>query len=71
MDVIMKELFTTDIGLLVVFTIGFLIAMACFCWQSSGKRPTNKRRNRAAGGVRPVQPSGGPNSPCNWARLAA
>ena len=30
MDVIMKELFTTNMGLLVVFTIGFLIAMGLF-----------------------------------------
>jgi hypothetical protein len=32
MDVIMKELFGTDIGLLSLFTIGFLIAMAIFIY---------------------------------------
>ncbi|MEW5893628.1 MAG: DUF3149 domain-containing protein [Pseudomonadota bacterium] len=32
MDVIMKELFTTDIGLLALFTIGFIIAMGLFLW---------------------------------------
>jgi hypothetical protein len=30
MDVLMKELFSTDIGLLSLFTIGFIIAMAAF-----------------------------------------
>lgn len=30
MDVIMKELFTSPIGLLTLFTIGFVIAMAIF-----------------------------------------
>lgn len=30
MDALMKELFSTDIGLLSLFTIGFLIAMAIF-----------------------------------------
>lgn len=30
MDVIMKELFASDIGLLSLFTIGFIIAMAVF-----------------------------------------
>lgn len=30
MDVVMKELFGTDIGLLSLFTIGFIIAMAIF-----------------------------------------
>lgn len=32
MDVIMKELFGTDIGLLSLFTIGFIIAMAIFIY---------------------------------------
>jgi len=32
MDVVMKELFSTDIGLLSLFTIGFLIAMGLFLW---------------------------------------
>jgi len=30
MDVVLKELFSTDIGLLSLFTIGFIIAMAIF-----------------------------------------
>jgi hypothetical protein len=30
MDVVMQELFSTDIGLLSLFTIGFIIAMAIF-----------------------------------------
>lgn len=38
MDVIMKELFTTDIGLLVVFTIGFLIAMGLFLFTRLWKK---------------------------------
>jgi len=32
MDVIMKELFGTNIGLLSLFTIGFIIAMAIFIY---------------------------------------
>jgi hypothetical protein len=32
MDVVMKELFGSDIGLLSLFTIGFLIAMGLFLW---------------------------------------
>jgi len=32
MDVVMKELFGSDIGLLSLFTIGFLIAMGLFIW---------------------------------------
>lgn len=32
MDVVMKELFSTDIGLLSLFTIGFIIAMAIFIY---------------------------------------
>lgn len=32
MDVLMKELFATDIGLLSLFTIGFLISMAVFIY---------------------------------------
>jgi hypothetical protein len=31
-SVIMKELFGSDIGLLSLFTIGFLIAMGLFLW---------------------------------------
>ena len=30
MDVVMKELFGSNMGLLVLFTIGFIIAMAIF-----------------------------------------
>ena len=30
MDVVMKELFGSNMGLLVLFTIGFVIAMAIF-----------------------------------------
>jgi len=32
MDAVMKELFGSDIGLLSLFTIGFLIAMGLFIW---------------------------------------
>jgi hypothetical protein len=32
MDAITKELFGSDIGLLSLFTIGFLIAMGLFIW---------------------------------------
>lgn len=32
MDVLMKELFSTDIGLLSLFTIGFIIAMGIFIY---------------------------------------
>lgn len=32
MDVVMKELFGSDIGLLSLFTIGFIIAMGLFIW---------------------------------------
>jgi len=32
MDVMMKELFGTNMGLLVLFTIGFVIAMAIFIY---------------------------------------
>lgn len=32
MDVVMKELFGSDIGLLALFTIGFIIAMGLFIW---------------------------------------
>lgn len=32
MDILMKELFGTDIGLLSLFTICFLIAMGLFIW---------------------------------------
>jgi len=32
MDIVLHELFSTDIGLLSLFTIGFLIAMGLFMW---------------------------------------
>lgn len=32
MDAVMKELFTTDIGLLALFTLGFIVAMGLFLW---------------------------------------
>lgn len=37
MDVVMKELFGSDIGLLSLFTIGFLIAMGLFIWYKLAK----------------------------------
>lgn len=37
MDVVMKELFSTDIGLLSLFTIGFIIAMGLFIWYRVSK----------------------------------
>ena len=37
MDVVMKELFSTDIGLLSLFTIGFLIAMGLYLWYRLSK----------------------------------
>lgn len=37
MDVIMKELFSTDIGLLSLFTIGFIISMGLFLWYRISK----------------------------------
>ncbi|OYY92989.1 MAG: hypothetical protein B7Y41_13790 [Hydrogenophilales bacterium 28-61-23] len=38
MDVVMKELFGSDIGLLSLFTIGFLIAMGLFIWFKLSKK---------------------------------
>lgn len=37
MDVVMKELFGTDIGLLSLFTIGFIIVMGLFMWYRLAK----------------------------------
>jgi hypothetical protein len=37
MDVVLKELFGSDIGLLTLFTIGFLIAMGLFMWYKLAK----------------------------------
>lgn len=38
MDVVMKELFGSDIGLLSLFTIGFLIVMGLFIWFKLAKK---------------------------------
>ena len=38
MDVVMKELFSSDIGLLSLFTIGFIIAMGLFIWAKISKK---------------------------------
>jgi len=32
MDIVMKELFTTPIGLLSLFTLGFIFSMGLFIW---------------------------------------
>lgn len=37
MDAVMKELFTTDIGLLALFTLGFIVAMGLFLWYRISK----------------------------------
>jgi hypothetical protein len=37
MDVVMQELFGSDIGLLSLFTIGFIIAMGLFLWAKFAK----------------------------------
>lgn len=42
MDVIMKELFGTPIGLLSLFTIGFIIAMGLFLWYRFTKNANSK-----------------------------
>lgn len=38
MDVVMHELFNSDIGLLSLFTIGFIIAMGLFIWAKISKK---------------------------------
>ncbi len=38
MDVVMKELFGSDIGLLSLFTIGFIIVMGLFIWFKLAKQ---------------------------------
>lgn len=43
MDAVMKELFTTDIGLLALFTLGFIVAMGLFLWYRLSK---NARDNQ-------------------------
>ncbi len=35
---VMQELFSTDIGLLSLFTIGFIIAMGLFIWARLSKK---------------------------------
>jgi len=42
MDVLMKELFTTPIGLLTLFTIGFIISMGLFLWWHLSKNAHEK-----------------------------
>lgn len=37
MDVVMKELFGTDIGLLSLFTLCFIVAMGLFLWYRLSK----------------------------------
>lgn len=37
MDVVLKELFTTGIGLLSLFTLGFIVAMGLFLWYRLSK----------------------------------
>jgi hypothetical protein len=37
-NVVMKELFGSDIGLLTLFTIGFIIAMGLFLWIKISKK---------------------------------
>lgn len=32
MNILMTELFSTDIGLLSLFTLGFIVAMGLFIW---------------------------------------
>ena len=58
MDVVMKELFGTDIGLLSLFTIGFIIAMGLFIWYRTIGREAGRSLER-----------GYANSPVSWARL--
>jgi hypothetical protein len=38
MDVVMHELFSTDIGLLSLFTLVFMIAMGLFIWVKLAKK---------------------------------
>ena len=38
MNVVMKELFSTDIGLLSLFTLGFMVAMGLFMWVKLSKK---------------------------------
>lgn len=45
MDVVMKELFTSNIGLLSLFTIGFIIAMAIFIFSRVMKNIHDEERS--------------------------
>lgn len=38
MDVVMKELFGSSIGLLSLFTLGFIVAMGLFMWAKLAKK---------------------------------
>lgn len=38
MDVVMKELFSSDIGLLSLFTLGFIVTMGLFLWAKLAKK---------------------------------
>jgi hypothetical protein len=42
MDAIMKELFGTPIGLLSLFTIGFIICMGLYMWYRFSKNANSK-----------------------------
>jgi hypothetical protein len=42
MDDVMRELFGSDIGLLSLFTIGFIIAMGLFMWYKISKNAHEK-----------------------------
>ncbi len=44
MDVVMQELFNTPIGLLSLFTIGFIIAMAIFIFARMVKNMNEEER---------------------------
>lgn len=45
MDVVLKELFSSDIGLLSLFTIGFIIAMAIFIFARVVKNIHDEERS--------------------------
>lgn len=38
MDVVMKELFGSSIGLLSLFTLGFIVTMGLFMWAKLAKK---------------------------------
>ncbi|MBI5938131.1 MAG: DUF3149 domain-containing protein [Betaproteobacteria bacterium] len=43
MDAVMKELFTTDIGLLALFTLSFIVGMGLFLWYRLSKYAQEKQ----------------------------